>query len=128
MIKPVLSRIGDQFSREGLVVLLLNSKRLVVAATVAVGSRDDCPYPLTRVLDAAARTEATQAIFGRSHPAGTRATPSEADIENAAALHFALREAGVALVDDLVLCSASRGRELRSVKATARFRELLAES
>jgi DNA repair protein RadC len=126
-VKPFLEEVWDILDREGLVILLLDDSNRVVAAKAIIGSESSCQYSRAQLFEAAVHVQATKAIFAHSHPVNSTATPSDVDVEDAAGLYFDLREAGLELTDDLVLCSTTRGRELRSVKGTARFREMIKE-
>lgn len=117
LIQPVLARIAAEFNREGLVILLLNDQRVVVQAMVVVGSREDCPEPWDRILEAARRSAATQALFARGRCHKRAAEPDAGEYAHAAAVQDRLRAAGVTLLDYLLLCGTARGRGLRSLRS-----------
>lgn len=124
-IRPMLLEIDSQQKVEGLVIIALSRDNKVLDVEITSGSQTRVSFSIQRVVDRAEAAGAEKVILGHCHPANTSAAPSDQDVESAAALHFALKQAGMILADDLVVCRTSDGLMLKSTLATHRFKHMV---
>lgn len=126
-IRPILLEIDSKREVEGLVVVALSRENRVVHVRVLTGSRHSVSFSIAETVANAQAASAAKVILGHCHPSHSSALPSDQDVESAAALHFALQNAGLELADDLVVCKTSEGLALKSTLATHRFKQMVCE-
>ncbi|TKJ42576.1 hypothetical protein CEE37_02485 [candidate division LCP-89 bacterium B3_LCP] len=108
-----------KIDRESVIVLFLNQGNKCVHTEVRFGDNTSVNFPTDSIIDIAETKDSTKIFLAHNHP-GDRATPSDYDVQHAAALYLSL-PTDFQLVDDLVWC---RGK-VKSVMNTHRFKQMV---
>jgi len=106
--------------RESILVAYLDSGNICMNVEVRFGGPTSVRFPTDEIIGIAERIGASKILVAHNHP-DDRPTPSDADVQHAAALWSTAEASNVKVVDDIVWCHGG----VKSVLNTQRFKSLL---
>jgi len=107
-VRPILEAATNGNSQEGIMVILLDTKRRVISAPAltAMGTLDSSPVHPREVFRAAVQASAAAVILAHNHPSGDP-TPSPEDLLVTGRLVEAGKILGIPVLDHLIIGRAT---------------------
>jgi len=112
---------------EAHISILLSETNEVRDSILDIGSWDHVQYALDKIASTARQAGACKVVMAHNHPGWFNSTPSDQDVESAAATCLYLKPRGIEVVDVLVVCRGGGQPELKSVFNTLRFKQMTRE-